>query len=129
MHVVRRWGDRQLRADRLAPIIRSVLVNERDHLSVDGRAPHGRKKLCLAQDIFGTLQLKVLAFELLEALLFRTRQPGAFTLVTFGMPYLFFKVSAVHPISLANRSLAPPLRFVFRLVLKHHSYRTFPNLG
>src|SRR5262249_13828160 len=46
------------------------------------------EKCCgLTQDLVGPFQLQVLAFELIETLSFRTSQPGAFALVTLGLPY------------------------------------------
>ena len=69
------------------------------------------------QDLVGPFQFQVLAFELFETLSFHTRQPGAFALVTLGLP---------HPLAQGLRGTADlagdrddcrPLRFVLCLAL------------
>src|SRR5262249_22731623 len=88
----------------------------------------GDKSRRLAQDLVCAPQIQFLTLQLIDARLFRTLQTGAFAVVTFGLPYPFTQGLRSAPDLARNRVNRRPLRFVFRLVLKHHSYRTFPNL-
>src|SRR5262249_28670053 len=88
----------------------------------------GEKSRCLAQDLVGAFQLQVLAFELLEALSFRTRQPGAFALVTLGLPYPFTQGLPCAADLTRNRDDRRPLRLVFPLMLEHHPNSPFTEL-
>src|SRR5262249_12380919 len=72
--------------------------------------------------------LQVLAFELLETLLFHTSQPGTFALVTLSLP---------HPLAQGLRGTADlasdrddrrPLRLVLPLMLEHHPNSPFTEL-
>src|SRR5262245_2482192 len=88
----------------------------------------GEKSRRLAQDLVGAFQLQVLAFELLEAFSFRTRQPGAFALVTFGLPYPFTQGLPCAADLTRNRDDRRPLRLVLPLMLEHHPNSPFTEL-
>src|SRR5262249_53687576 len=71
---------------------------------------------------------QVLAFELLEALSFRTRQAGAFALVTLGLPYPFTQGLPGAADFTRNRDDRRPLRLVLPLMLEHHPNSPFTEL-
>jgi hypothetical protein len=63
---------------------------------------------------------------LLEALSFRTSQPGAFALVTLGMPHPMAQGLRGTADLAGDRDDCRPLRFVLCLVLKDHPNCSFP---
>jgi hypothetical protein len=97
--------------------------------SVGGRLPPGRKSRCFMQNLVGTLQLKVLAFELLEALLFRTRQPRRVCLVTFVLPYPFAQGLRSAPDLACNRLDRPHCVLCSPWCSNTSRTAPFPNLA